>query len=117
MRPQQSDLPAVFSAAQHSYDRYLRWGIHLFEWTGPMLHAKIAVIDGEWSTVGSFNLDPRRCKIMRSPRSLSAVPSAGKWQTCSKMIFADVASSRLRAGVIGAGPDAYGSVSGPSFAR
>jgi cardiolipin synthase len=57
--PQQSDLPTVLSAAQHFYDRYLRWGIRVFEWTGPMLHAKMAVIDGEWSTVGSFNLDRR----------------------------------------------------------
>ena len=59
MVPQQSDLPVVLSAAQHFYHRYLRWGIRVFEWAGPMLHAKTAVIDGEWSTVGSFNLDRR----------------------------------------------------------
>jgi cardiolipin synthase len=57
--PQRSDISAVLSAAQHFYDRYLQWGIRLFEWTGPTLHAKMAVIDGEWSTIGSFNLDHR----------------------------------------------------------
>jgi cardiolipin synthase len=57
MVPQHSDISSVLSAAQHFYDRYLQWGIRLFEWTGPMLHAKMAVIDGEWSTVGSFNLN------------------------------------------------------------
>jgi cardiolipin synthase A/B len=57
MVPQHSDISPVLSAAQHFYDRYLQWGIRLFEWTGPMLHAKMAVIDGEWSMIGSFNLD------------------------------------------------------------
>ena len=32
-------------------------GIRIFEWTGPMLHAKTMVVDGVWSAVGSFNLD------------------------------------------------------------
>jgi len=57
MVPARSDVSPVLWAAQCSYERYLQWGIRLFEWTGPALHAKMAVIDGEWSTVESFNLD------------------------------------------------------------
>jgi cardiolipin synthase len=35
----------------------LRNGIKLYEWHERILHAKTAVIDGEWSTIGSSNLD------------------------------------------------------------
>jgi len=33
--------------------------VRLFEWQGPILHAKAAVADKAWSTVGSYNLDHR----------------------------------------------------------
>jgi cardiolipin synthase len=31
--------------------------VKIFEWEGRVLHAKTAVVDGTWSTVGSANLD------------------------------------------------------------
>ena len=34
-------------------------GIKIHEWRGPVLHAKAAVVDGAWSSVGSHNLDHR----------------------------------------------------------
>ena len=34
-------------------------GVRIFEYEGPVLHAKTAVVDGVWSTVGSSNLDYR----------------------------------------------------------
>lgn len=55
--PRRSDCPPALYAAQHLYARYLEWGIRLFEWPGAMMHSKMAVIDGTWSTVGSYNLD------------------------------------------------------------
>jgi cardiolipin synthase len=33
-------------------------GVEIFEYHASYLHAKVAVVDGEWSTVGSFNIDP-----------------------------------------------------------
>jgi len=45
-------------ASRRLYDRYLREGVEIFEYETAYNHAKVAVIDGYWSTVGSSNLDP-----------------------------------------------------------
>jgi cardiolipin synthase len=47
----------VFYASRHYYTRLLKAGVQLFERHGGMLHAKTAVIDDVWSTIGSSNLD------------------------------------------------------------
>ena len=57
--PGKSDLPFVKYASRYLYKRYLRKGIRIFEYSQNILHAKTAVIDGVWSTVGSSNLDRR----------------------------------------------------------
>jgi cardiolipin synthase len=45
-------------AAQVQYDELRRRGIQIHEYTPAFLHAKIALVDGEWATVGSSNIDP-----------------------------------------------------------
>ena len=56
--PATSDIrPAVY-ASRSLYGRFLRNGIMIYEWSRSVLHAKTAVVDGVWSTVGSSNLDP-----------------------------------------------------------
>jgi cardiolipin synthase len=45
-------------AAQVQYDELRRRGIEIHEYTPAFLHAKIALVDGEWATVGSSNIDP-----------------------------------------------------------
>jgi cardiolipin synthase len=55
--PAQSDVAPALYAAQRSFARYLKSGIRLFEWSGPMMHAKTALVDGNWVTVGSYNID------------------------------------------------------------
>ena len=57
--PSESDFWAVFYAGRGYYDDLLRAGVRLYERQGTLLHAKTAVIDGVWSTVGSSNVDPR----------------------------------------------------------
>src|SRR5579859_2517112 len=57
MLPRKSDVPMVALASRHGYQLLLDEGVRIFEWTGPMLHAKTMVVDGIWSAVGSFNLD------------------------------------------------------------
>ena len=54
-----SDAPPVHYAGRALYDRLLRWGVRIWEWQGPILHAKTAVVDGIWSTIGSYNMDHR----------------------------------------------------------
>jgi cardiolipin synthase len=55
--PSISDHSLVFSAGRSYYTQLLKSGVKLFERRGRMLHAKTAVIDGVWSTVGSTNMD------------------------------------------------------------
>jgi cardiolipin synthase len=45
-------------AAQVLYDELLSYGVRIFEYTPAFLHAKVAVVDGYWATVGSSNIDP-----------------------------------------------------------
>ncbi len=68
--PRTSDSLVALLASQSGYGRFLRWGVRLFEWPGPMMHSKTAVVDGLWSTVGSYNLD--RLSLLHN-RELSVV--------------------------------------------
>jgi len=40
------------------YDEMLADGVRVFEYTPAFLHAKVAVVDDDWATVGSSNIDP-----------------------------------------------------------
>ena len=45
--------------ATHAFYRlFLQHGIEIFEYRKSYMHSKVAVIDGEWATVGSSNIDP-----------------------------------------------------------
>lgn len=55
--PRRSDVRIVDYATRALYSRLLKWGVRIFEWEGSVLHAKTAVIDGRWSTIGSSNID------------------------------------------------------------
>lgn len=57
--PGKSDILFVKLASMYLYKRYLKHNIRIFEYQKSILHAKTAVIDGVWSTVGSSNLDRR----------------------------------------------------------
>jgi cardiolipin synthase A/B len=63
--PRWSDSSFVLRASQRAYAYFLRSGIRLFEWPGTMMHLKAAVIDGEWSTIGSYNIDPLSLLVNR----------------------------------------------------
>lgn len=56
--PGSSDLPLVRNLSRIGYRELLRSGVRIFEWDGPMLHAKTSVADGRWTRVGSSNLNP-----------------------------------------------------------
>jgi cardiolipin synthase len=45
-------------AARVLYDELLAGGVRIYEYTPAFLHAKVAVVDGEWATLGSSNIDP-----------------------------------------------------------
>ena len=54
-----SDFWAVHAAGRARYGRLLEAGVRIHERRDALLHAKTAVVDGVWSTVGSANMDFR----------------------------------------------------------
>jgi len=56
--PGVSDMPGLRALSRAGYRPLLEAGVRVFEWNGPMLHAKTAVADGRWARVGSTNLNP-----------------------------------------------------------
>jgi len=57
--PGRTDSALVFHAGRSYYDQMLEDGVLIFERRDALMHAKTAVIDGVWSTVGSTNFDWR----------------------------------------------------------
>lgn len=55
--PSLTDVVPILFASRHLYGRLLEAGVRIFEYQDAVLHAKTAVVDGRWSTVGSSNLD------------------------------------------------------------
>ncbi len=55
--PGRSDVPALTVFSRTGYRRLLAAGARIWEWRGPMLHAKTVVLDGRWFKVGSSNLN------------------------------------------------------------
>jgi cardiolipin synthase len=45
-------------AARALYAELQAYGVRIYEYTPAFLHAKVAVVDGRWATVGSSNIDP-----------------------------------------------------------
>lgn len=50
-------------AAQGLYGSLLEAGIHIYEYQPTMMHCKVLVIDGLWSSVGSSNFDDRSFRL------------------------------------------------------
>ena len=60
-----NDHPWVHYASRSLYDQLLSAGIEIYEYQPSELHAKAAVIDGYWATVGSSNIDPLSLVLSR----------------------------------------------------
>ncbi|HEV8150186.1 MAG TPA: phospholipase D-like domain-containing protein, partial [Gemmatimonadales bacterium] len=55
--PGTSDLTNLQNLTRIGYRDLLEAGVRIFEWRGPMLHAKTMVVDGRWTRIGSTNLN------------------------------------------------------------
>jgi cardiolipin synthase len=55
--PGGSDIPLLRPLSQAGYRPLLEAGVRVFEWNGPMMHAKTSVADGRLARVGSSNLN------------------------------------------------------------
>ena len=52
------DYRIAAMAARALYDELRGRGVRIYEYTPAFLHAKVAVVDDDWATVGSSNIDP-----------------------------------------------------------
>lgn len=52
-----ADVPFIQRATRHLYGSLLNHNIEIYEWDKSVLHGKVAVADGRWATIGSFNLN------------------------------------------------------------
>lgn len=55
--PHNSDVPWIVNMSRTLYRRLLEAGVRVYEWDGPMIHAKTAVADGRFVRLGSTNLN------------------------------------------------------------
>ncbi|MDB5259623.1 MAG: phospholipase D/transphosphatidylase, cardiolipin synthase [Candidatus Taylorbacteria bacterium] len=55
--PEATDHTVVDLGGRSYYSTLLRNGVKIYRLPAPILHSKVAVIDGDWGTVGTMNLD------------------------------------------------------------
>ena len=55
--PGHSDVRMIEWASLYVLRRLARRGVQILRWRGVMMHAKTAVVDATWSTIGSYNFD------------------------------------------------------------
>lgn len=76
------------------YDRLLAAGVEIYEYQPSYLHAKVAVVDGQWTTVGSSNIDPFSLLLAREANL--AVRDAGFAEELRASLMAAIADDALR---------------------
>jgi cardiolipin synthase len=64
-----------YRAARQLYGQLMAAGVEIYEYHASFLHAKVAVIDGKWLTVGSSNLDPFSLLLAREANVVAHDPS------------------------------------------
>jgi cardiolipin synthase len=73
-----SDHPFLEFATRAFYEKLLASGIRIFEWQRGVLHAKTAVVDGVWGTIGSFNLERLSLAFNHEVNAVFADPRLGR---------------------------------------
>jgi cardiolipin synthase A/B len=53
--PGESDLPSLQAVTRGEYLRWIESGIQVSEYLPRVMHSKFALVDDDWSTVGTFN--------------------------------------------------------------
>ncbi len=55
--PKYSDWPSYILASEYLYAYFIKRGVEIYQWKRSVLHGKLATVDDNWSTIGSFNLN------------------------------------------------------------
>jgi cardiolipin synthase len=89
--PAHNNWPIVGSMSRGGYRFLLESGVRIFEWQGPMMHAKTAVVDGVWCRVGSSNLN--NASLMGNWELDVGVLDTGLASQLTGLFMADLTSS------------------------
>jgi len=73
-----SDHPFLEHCTRAFYEKLLSAGVRIFEWQRGVLHAKTAVVDGVWGTLGSFNLERMSLAFNHEVNAVFADPQLGR---------------------------------------
>lgn len=92
-----SDHPMLAYATRALYPYLLSCGIRLFEYHRSYLHAKVAVVDDRWATVGSSNIDPFSLLLAREANIVVADASFAQTLHASLEIAMREGTVELRA--------------------
>lgn len=90
--PAFTDSALIHYGSRATYESLLDSGVAIYEHENALMHAKTAVVDGVWSTVGSSNLDPR--SFVHNDELNAAVVSTDLARDMEAMFGRDLASSR-----------------------
>ena len=89
--PRHNNWPWVGTLSRGGYRFLLEAGVRIFEWQGPMIHAKTSVTDGLWSRIGSSNLNA--ASLLGNWEIDVAVQDADLGRQMEGLFLADLASS------------------------
>ena len=97
--PGHSDVTLVEWAMLYAMRRLAQRGVTILRWRGPMMHAKTAVVDGVWSTIGSYNSTRRAGSTTSMSRSRSSIARSARSSSRSSMATSRTAIRTMRPGV------------------
>jgi cardiolipin synthase len=80
----QPDMPIAKLGARMLYNYLLRDGVQIYEYCRRPLHGKVALVDREWSTVGSSNLDPLSLSLNLEANVIIRCPSFNR-ELCDRL--------------------------------
>lgn len=87
-----TDVKLVLLVSRGLYGYLMGHGVHIYEWHERILHAKTSVIDGEWVSIGSANLNQRSFALDLEANVTVVSPELGAQM--DQMFEADRARSR-----------------------
>jgi cardiolipin synthase len=84
-----------YRAARQLYGQLMKAGVEIYEYHASFLHAKVAVVDGKWLTVGSSNLDPFSLLLAREANVVAHHPEIAQTLRASLMDAIERSSDRV----------------------
>ncbi|HEY3170933.1 MAG TPA: phospholipase D-like domain-containing protein [Thermoanaerobaculia bacterium] len=85
------DIPVIRMASRFFYGELLDGGVQMFEYQPTMIHNKVMIVDGIWTTIGSINFVNRSMK--KNAEANVAIYDRGFASIVEKMFLSDLEKS------------------------